>query len=78
MTAVLAVFNWPANTDRYRRVAKFTEALFAKSDKFQKKPRHPKWAEVNLAATLPGWQRLGAAQEILDRRKDRRGCGSGG
>jgi hypothetical protein len=26
--AVLAVFNWPKNTDRYRRVQRFTEALF--------------------------------------------------
>jgi uncharacterized protein len=76
VTAVLAVFNWPANTERYRRVAKFTEALFAKIDKFQKKPRHPKWAEVNLAASLPGWQRFGAAQEILDRRKTAAAAGA--
>ena len=76
VTAVLAVFNSQANTDRYRRVAKFTEALFARIDKFQKKPRHPKWAEVNLAATLPGWQRFGAAQEILDRRKTAAAAGA--
>lgn len=69
VSAVLAVFNWPANSDRYRRVAKFTEAFFANFDKFLDKPRHPKWKEVNLAAELPGWTRFGAAQEILDREK---------
>ena len=52
--AVLAVFNWPKNTDRYRRVQKFTEALFTNWDKFQHPPRHPKWRDVNLAATVPG------------------------
>jgi TRAP transporter TAXI family solute receptor len=63
--AVLAVFNWAPNTERYRRVAKFTEALFKNFDKFLEKPRHPKWKEVNLAAELPGWERFGAAQELL-------------
>ncbi len=63
--AVLAVFNWPPNSERYRRVAKFTEALFKNFDKFLDKPRHPKWKEVNLAAELPGWERFGAAKELL-------------
>jgi len=65
--AVLAVFNWPKNTDRYRRVQKFTEALFANWDKFQHPPRHPKWRDVNLAATVPGWTRWGAADDMLKR-----------
>ena len=69
VSAVLAVFNWPSNSDRYRRVAKFTEAFFANFPKFLEKPRHPKWKEVNLAAELPGWTRFGAAQEILEREK---------
>ena len=65
--AVLAVFNWPKNTDRYRRVQRFTEALFTNWDKFQKPPRHPKWRDVNLAATVPGWTRWGAADDMLKR-----------
>lgn len=69
VSAVLAVFNWPANTDRYRRVQQFTEAFFKNFDQFMKSPRHPKWKEVNLAAELPGWTRFPAAQEILDREK---------
>jgi TRAP transporter TAXI family solute receptor len=65
-SAVLAVFNWSADTDRYRRVAKFTKAFFENFDQFLKKPRHPKWKEVNLAAELPGWTRFAPAQELLD------------
>ncbi len=65
-SAVLAVFNWAPDSERYRRVARFTRSFFENFDKFLQKPRHPKWKEVNLAATLPGWVRFGAAQEILD------------
>ena len=65
--AVLAVFNWPRNTDRYQRVQKFIEALFTKWDKFQQPPRHPKWRDANLAATVPGWTRWSVADEMLRR-----------
>jgi TRAP-type uncharacterized transport system substrate-binding protein len=65
--AVLAVFNWQRNTERYRRVQRFVEALFTKWDQFQKPPRHPKWRDVNLAATVPGWTRWSAAEEMLRR-----------
>jgi TRAP transporter TAXI family solute receptor len=65
--AVLAVFNWPKNTDRYRRVERFVESLFTKWDKFREPPRHPKWRDVNLAATVPGWTRWGVADEMLKR-----------
>jgi hypothetical protein len=42
------------------------EAFFPKLDEFQKPPRHPKWREVNIAATLPGWNRFEVAQMWLD------------
>jgi len=42
------------------------EAFFPKIAFFQQPPRHPKWHDVNLAATLPGWPRFEAAQEWLD------------
>jgi TRAP-type uncharacterized transport system substrate-binding protein len=63
--AVLAAFNWPKNTDRYMRVQRFTESLFTKWEKFRQPPRHPKWRDVNLAATVPGWTRLGLAEDML-------------
>jgi hypothetical protein len=64
--AVLAAFNWQKGTDRYQRVQRFVQALFTNWDKFRQPPRHPKWRDVNLAATVPGWTRLSAASEILD------------
>jgi TRAP-type uncharacterized transport system substrate-binding protein len=63
--SVLAVFNWPRNTDRYRRVQRFVEALYTKWDKFLEPPRHPKWKDVNLAATVPGWTRWSVAEDML-------------
>jgi TRAP transporter TAXI family solute receptor len=65
--AVLIAYNWPRNTDRYRRIAKFVDAFFPRIADFQKPPRHPKWREVNLAATVPGWKRFAAAEEWLGR-----------
>jgi TRAP transporter TAXI family solute receptor len=65
--AVLAVFNWSRGTDRYRRVERFTERLFANWDKFLQPPRHPKWRDINLTATVPGWTRWGVADEMLKR-----------
>jgi TRAP transporter TAXI family solute receptor len=67
VSAVLIAYNWPRGTDRYRRVEKFVEQFFPKLAQFQKPPRHPKWRETNLAATLPGWARFPAADEWLRR-----------
>jgi uncharacterized protein len=63
--AVLAVYNWPRQSDRARRVQRLVERLFANWEKFQSPPRHPKWKEVNLAATVPGWTRWAPAEEML-------------
>jgi uncharacterized protein len=62
---VLIGFNWPKNTDRYRRVQKFVEAFFPKIEDFRKPPNHPKWREVNLAVTVKGWKRFEPAEEWL-------------
>jgi uncharacterized protein len=63
--AVLAVFNWPRNTDRYNRVERFIEYLFSRWDSLQHPPYHPKWRDVNLAATVPGWTRFSVADQLL-------------
>lgn len=62
---VLAVFNWPRNSDRYARLQKFTNTLFEKWDRFQQPPFHPKWREVNLAADVPGWTRSPLSEAAL-------------
>jgi TRAP-type uncharacterized transport system substrate-binding protein len=64
---VLAVFNWPKGSDRYRRIERFAERLFDKWDQFLVAPRHPKWRDVNLGATVPGWTRHIIAGQMLER-----------
>jgi uncharacterized protein len=73
---VLAVFNWQKNTDRYRRVQRFVESFFTKFEQFQQPPRHPKWRDVNLAATVPGWTRWPPAEEMLQRLRQANGIGA--
>jgi TRAP-type uncharacterized transport system substrate-binding protein len=65
--AVLSVFNWPRGSDRYRRIERFAERLFSQWDQFLAPPRHPKWRDVNLSATVPGWTRHIIAEQMLGR-----------
>ena len=64
--AVLAVYLWPRDHERYERVARFVDRFFSKFPKFREAPRHAKWRETNLAAPLKGWTRFPAAQEWLE------------
>ena len=66
--AVMAVYNWPPNTERYHKVARFVDAFFSKFQVFLQPPHHPKWQDVNLAAQLPGWTRFPAAEQWLQRK----------
>lgn len=63
--AVMAVYNWDPETDRYKRLRTFVEAFMSRFDAFLEAPRHPKWQEVNLGATVPGWTRFQPADEWL-------------
>jgi TRAP-type uncharacterized transport system substrate-binding protein len=65
--SVLAVYNWPRNSDRYRRVERFVQYLFNRWDKLIQPPFHPRWRDVNLAATVPGWTRFSVSEEMLRR-----------
>ncbi len=64
-SVLLATFNWPENTERYNRVARFVDVFFSKIGEFMKPPRHPKWREASIAASIPGWQRFKAAEDWL-------------
>jgi len=68
--AVLIAYNWAPDSERYRRIAKFIDAFFPRLAEFQKPPRHPKWREANLSATVPGWKRFPAAEEWLTRNRE--------
>ena len=64
---ILAAFNWPRSSDRYKRVARLTDTLFSRLDRLQGPGFHPKWKDVNLNAKVPGLERFPAAQAWLDR-----------
>jgi TRAP transporter TAXI family solute receptor len=67
---ILGAVNHPRGSARYERLKRFTEAFFRRYDEFQASPRHPKWREVSLDATVQGWTRFAPAQEWLDRRRE--------
>jgi uncharacterized protein len=64
---LLVTYNWTPGTDRYRKVEKFVEVFFSSFDKMRQPPRHPSWQQVNLSASVRGWQRFPAAKQWLDR-----------
>jgi hypothetical protein len=65
--ALLAVYNWQRNTDRFRRCVRFVEYLFDRFERLRENPYQQGWKQVNLAGTIPGWTRFPPAQEILDK-----------
>src|SRR5260370_14408863 len=48
---VLAAYNWPAGTNRYQRIARFTDYLFSRIDKLQAPGFDANCKTINLAAT---------------------------
>jgi TRAP-type uncharacterized transport system substrate-binding protein len=62
---VLAVYNWPRESDRYRRLQRFVDRYFDLFEKLHSPPYHPKWKSVNLKANVPGWTRYVLAEEKL-------------
>jgi TRAP transporter TAXI family solute receptor len=47
------------------RIARFVATVFPRFAELQAQGRHPKWREVNLAASLPGFKRTRAAEAWL-------------
>ena len=66
--AVLAVYAWRKDQERYRRIVRMIDHLFDRFERLQKEPGyHEKWKDVNLAATVPGWTRFPPMQDKLDK-----------
>lgn len=63
---VLIAYNWPENTARYNKVARFVTTFFDNFSAFHEDTRNPKWKEVVLSASVQGWPRFKAAQDWLD------------
>ena len=58
---VLLAYNWPADSERYRRVNGFVQAFFEHLKDI--KARRPKWREFDIAASVAGWTRFPAAEQ---------------
>jgi TRAP-type uncharacterized transport system substrate-binding protein len=67
VAALLAVYNWRPDTDRYRRCVRFVEYLFERFDKLKGPSFQRDWKQMNLAGTIPGWTRFPPAQEMINR-----------
>jgi len=65
----LIAYNWRKGSDRYRLLDSFVRTLFSRFAELKAGPHNPKWREVNLAATLPGWSRFPTAQRWLDQQE---------
>jgi uncharacterized protein len=70
VSTVLMVYNWPVDSDRYKRVARFVDALFDKMDQLQQPPRNPKWRDTVISADVMGLERFKAAQDWLGRARE--------
>ncbi len=66
---VMAVFNWQQGSARYERVSRFIKSFFSRFNRLHDPAHHRKWQEVNLAATVPGWERFKPAAAWLDANK---------
>ncbi|PPQ26287.1 TAXI family TRAP transporter solute-binding subunit [Rhodopila globiformis] len=62
---VLACFGWPPNAPRYQHLTVFVDTFFSKFPELLKPPHHPRWHDVNLASTQPGWVRFKPAVDWL-------------
>lgn len=67
VNGVMAVYNWPSDTERYQKVSRFIDAFFSRFPEFQAEVRHRKWAEVSITAEVPGWTRFSPAEDWLER-----------
>jgi uncharacterized protein len=66
VSAVLLARNTAGPEESNQRVARFVPAFFGALSDLAGPRWHPKWREVNLAATLNGWPRVPAASVWLD------------
>jgi hypothetical protein len=67
---ILIAYNWPKNSDHYRRIDKFVKAFFPRLAEFRQPPRHEKWHDTVLSAELPGWKRFDSAEEWVRQERE--------
>ena len=62
---VLAVYNWPPGSERRRKIDRFVQAFLRQMDELRFPPHHPKWREVDIGRSVPGWTRFAAAEQWI-------------
>jgi len=77
---VLVAYNWPPNSERHRKIAHFVQAFFRQMDELRFPPHHPKWQEVDIGRSVPGWTRFAAAEQWIagEHAGDRENSGKSG
>jgi TRAP-type uncharacterized transport system substrate-binding protein len=60
---VMVAYNWPSNSERYRRVDRFVQAFFAQIKDIQ--ASHPKWHQFDITSSVSGWTRFSPAEQWL-------------
>ncbi len=63
--SVLMVYSWQRDHWRYAKVARFVDAFLGRFEEFLQSPRDAKWSEVDLGATLDGWNRFPPVENWL-------------
>ena len=58
VATVMAAYRWPEDHPRRRAVRLFAESLFERANELREDPYHPKWRSMDLAAEVPGWDRI--------------------
>jgi uncharacterized protein len=66
VSAIIVANKTALADDPNRRIARFVPAFFSSLSDLTGQHRHPKWGEVNLAATVAKWPRFPAAKDWLD------------
>lgn len=72
-SSLLVVYAWPTNSSRYKQLQKFVTLFFDNINTFRNAPNHQGWADINLAAEVPGWTRFPAAKTWLDSKRKQAG-----
>lgn len=65
---ILAVYNkFPPSSARYKNLVLFTDAFLATVPRLGQPPRHPKWQDIDLTATVDGWTQFEYFRTAIDR-----------
>jgi uncharacterized protein len=60
---VMVAYNWPTNSERYRRADRFVQAFFAHVKDIE--ASHPKWHQFDITSSVSGWTRFAPAEQWL-------------